>query len=751
MKRKMSKSLLMTALITGLCIGGVQHAFAAEDLNTFALDEYVVTATRTMKQLQEVPASVSVVTAKDIEEKNILSVADAVQTLPGVFKSQAAPTSAMAVAGNGISMRGFTSEDILVLVDGMQMNTAYGNDVNWEMIPVENIERIEVVRGAGSSLYGGRAVGGVIHIITKDNNKAKGAKVNAVVNYGSNSTWKKALYADVKANDKLSFGIGYENNKSDGFDGYKIAKSSSKGSKGSTEPYEITQQKNGKYILGSRGEKAWENENITANFKYNFDDNKSLKYTFSHSEAESNYNNPKSNILLNGKPVFVNGEINLGNNKYLKNYLDDFFGYENRKEYDMHTLSYNDEENKLAVNLGYLDVKKDGYSQPNGADSINYEGEGNSSYHPGETYNLDFQKAWENVGKHSIVLGGTYKQESFDQVWTMLKRWRDDGSIDYTYGKNGIGEEHGGKARNIALFIQDEYKLSDPITMYMGLRYDYWKKYDGYTRFYDGSGKSKDYEGKSYTELSPKLAFDFKAGEDTNYFVSYGHSFNPPQLYQVYRDGGNNAGAVIANPDLDPETSDTFEVGMKKKLSDKTNLNISLYHVNTDDKVIYFSHYKPGTTSTEYKQYDNWGTEKRYGVEFEVEHKFNDHIGSYINYAYQRGQVEYEGRANTNQDAVDEADYGIPRHLLHAGVKYNNYRLNALLECQYVSERQAPDEVTGEFNSEDAYFIVNTAFNYKLSKGVTLQFGIDNIFDREFYCYEATPGRTYYAGLRYSF
>ena len=52
MKKRLSKSLLMTALVTGMCIGGVQGAFAADDLNTFALDEYVVTATRTMKQLK---------------------------------------------------------------------------------------------------------------------------------------------------------------------------------------------------------------------------------------------------------------------------------------------------------------------------------------------------------------------------------------------------------------------------------------------------------------------------------------------------------------------------------------------------------------------------------------------------------------------------------------------------------------------------------------------------------------------------
>ena len=74
------------------------------------------------------------------------------------------------------------------------MNTTYNNNMEWEMLPVENIERIEVVKGAGSSLYGGRAVGAVVNIITKDQTMAKGeSKINAVLDYGSNNTWKKAV------------------------------------------------------------------------------------------------------------------------------------------------------------------------------------------------------------------------------------------------------------------------------------------------------------------------------------------------------------------------------------------------------------------------------------------------------------------------------------------------------------------------------------------------------------------------------
>ena len=61
-------------------------------------------------------------------------------------------------AQDGLQLRGFSSSDVLVLVDGVQLNDTYEGDVNFNMIPVENIERIEVLRGAASSIYGGHAV-----------------------------------------------------------------------------------------------------------------------------------------------------------------------------------------------------------------------------------------------------------------------------------------------------------------------------------------------------------------------------------------------------------------------------------------------------------------------------------------------------------------------------------------------------------------------------------------------------------------
>lgn len=418
-------------------------------------------------------------------------------------------------------------------------------------------------------------------------------------------------------------------------------------------------------------------------------------------------------------------------------------------------MAYNDNKNKFSANFGYLDMKSNGYSSPNRPTSVDWTGAGTDSFYPGKTYNFDVQKAWENVGRHSILVGGSFKQESFDQLRKYLSNWRDHDSVITGQGNNGVYENHGGKARNIALFVQDEYQISDPLTMYLGVRYDHFTKMDGKSRYYDKNTgaltRALDYDEVSYNEISPKVAFDYKADDSTNYYVSYGHSFNPPPLYQVYRDGGGSMGGVVANPDLDPETSNTFEIGMKKKLSCQTNLGISLYQVKTDDKILYTTHYKPGTTTAEYKKYENYGTEKRRGVEFSVDHKFNDNWGTYFNYAWQQGKVKQNAVVGTNLKDANSADYGIPKHLLHAGVNYNKDKFNAILDCQYVSARQAPDDVTGEYGAEDAYFIVNTAFNYELAKGTVLQFGINNLFDKEFYASEATSGRTYNVSLRYSF
>ena len=266
----------------------------------------------------------------------------------------------------------------------------------------------------------------------------------------------------------------------------------------------------------------------------------------------------------------------------------DFLGYEGLRETNVHTINYKDNGNKIVLNLGLTDTRRDGYSSPSGATDVDWDGAGTDSFYPSKTYNVDFHKAWENFSQHTIITGFNVKLESFDQERKHLDDWKDHDSVNADYG---LYEKHGGKAKNYALFVQDEYDFLEAWTVFLGLRYDYYKKYDGYSDYIEADGsyeRSVDHGEGDYNELSPKIALEFMPNERMNYYASYGHSFNPPALYKIYRDGGGSMGSVTANPDLEPETSDTFEIGMKWKLFSRTDLGLALYYVKTEDKIVLY-------------------------------------------------------------------------------------------------------------------------------------------------------------------
>lgn len=158
----MRKKNIAIMILTALALSTTVQAAPTEELDEYALDTVIVTATRTSESIKNVPANVTVITAKDLEKKQIFSVREALQNEVGFYLSPTAETK------NGLSLRGFSGQDILVLYDGQQINSAFDGSIAWDSIPLNKIERIEIVRGAGSSLYGGHAVAGVINIIPKE-------------------------------------------------------------------------------------------------------------------------------------------------------------------------------------------------------------------------------------------------------------------------------------------------------------------------------------------------------------------------------------------------------------------------------------------------------------------------------------------------------------------------------------------------------------------------------------------------------
>jgi vitamin B12 transporter len=173
----MKKSLLAAALL-----GCTMAAQAAGQNDAAALAPVIVTATRTAITADEALTSVTVITRADIERLQPLSVPDLLAGLPGLSFANTGGYGQQ----TSLFMRGTNSTHTLLLVDGVRVASVSAGLAAFEQIPVEQIERIEIVRGPRSSLYGADAIGGVIQIFTRRGTRDGGLRPSFSVTTGSN-------------------------------------------------------------------------------------------------------------------------------------------------------------------------------------------------------------------------------------------------------------------------------------------------------------------------------------------------------------------------------------------------------------------------------------------------------------------------------------------------------------------------------------------------------------------------------------
>ncbi|MFW6181157.1 MAG: TonB-dependent receptor plug domain-containing protein, partial [Spirochaetota bacterium] len=135
---------------------------SSDDAAPVTTDEVVITATRRWQEALDVPRHVTVITAGEIERSGARNLGDLLKSSSGVRVADYGPEGAI----QSLSLRGSSSSQVLVLVDGLRAPGSHGG-ADLSMIPLEGVERIEIVRGGASALYGADAVGGVVNIITK--------------------------------------------------------------------------------------------------------------------------------------------------------------------------------------------------------------------------------------------------------------------------------------------------------------------------------------------------------------------------------------------------------------------------------------------------------------------------------------------------------------------------------------------------------------------------------------------------------
>lgn len=281
---KTQRQLLCSLAGSALLLTFPQMSWAEEnDPQEYALDEYVVTANRVPVKRTEIAANVTVITREEIEQGRFTSVPDILKKSNVTLEQNRGATVPLL---NG-------DDRVLILVDGRRMNWSHlvvsGSDhagKTMDLLPVDNIERIEIVRGPASSLYGSDAVGGVINIITR---KATASQTNVTSEFGSWGFWRYGLTSQGKTED-ISYLLTVEKKKQDNFE-YKDPKT------GQTKTHADTQQ---------------EQQFITLRLDKDLTGGRSLSLQLEHTEDESGF---AGYLKADGTSVYPGGyRLNKDNN-----------------------------------------------------------------------------------------------------------------------------------------------------------------------------------------------------------------------------------------------------------------------------------------------------------------------------------------------------------------------------------------------------------------------------------------------------
>ncbi len=702
------------------------------------LEEIVVTATRTEKELEATPGSVSVVTKEDMEKKNTKTVDEILNTVSGVFSRR----------GKGlmdtlaqVSIRGIPGQNrTLILMDGMFLNNAYVGNIQWGGLSPEDVERIEVVKGPFSSLYGGYAMGGVVNIITKMPDKREFVFKTG---YGSSFERGNAMddlrkvylsYGD-KIKDKLSLFLSYGYKSTNGYP-TDFNVQSSKPAAGITGwSYTTNNEGAARYLIGDGGDNRWWDDNITLKAGYEFSKISRLSMSFIRSRYEYNYDEPHTYLRdASGNEVWSYGTIKESS----------FLSGSGGRVQNIYNLSYEAEfsDVKTKISFGIVDQESSWYVTPGTtASTTRTGGPGKVSETPSRSYNADIQFTLPIFERHILTFGGSFRHGWADTKEHNLTNWKDEES------KTTLAYQSKGKDRTYSAFIQDEIIILNNLTAYIGFRHDWWETFAGYVNQIGTAGYPKSYSSRDASAFSPKASLVYKPFEKTALKTSIGKAFRPPTVYELYRTWTSSSGVTYAgNPDLKPETTTSWDIGIEQGLWKGAKIKAT-YFENYMKDLIYRK-----TISATLQENINAGKAESKGVEIETEQRLDKWLRLFANFTYTDAKIK-ENAAKPETEGKRLTD--VPERMFNAGAEFERGPFSASLTGRYVSKRYSNDEnkdkVNNVYTSYDPYFIADAKISYKLTKNAAVSLSVDNIFDKEYFAYYKSPGRSWFGEITLKF
>ncbi len=726
------KGLRFVVILIGMIALFLSQVSWAEEKETgvIKLEEIVVTATKTEKKVEDAPGSVTIISKEEIERRNIKTVDEALSELKGVFTKR---NKGLMDTTSSVRLRGFKGDQYtLILLDGQPLNDAYTGGLEWGMLPVDNIERIEVIRGAASALFGGNAMGGVINIITKTPEKLE---ASATGGYGTDNTRHYRVSVGDRFSDKFSLRIGYEGESTDGYPTTPVQSTIKSGTGTESGGYPMNDKygEPTKWVVGDKGDNSAEKRNINAKATLDFSDIGSLSFTAVSGRHEYDYGPPNTYIAT------FTGSAIAGPGKKADFKPNHFISYTGigRNETDIYTVALKGSFGSMQLNAQIGTVRTDDrYTlETGGSTKTYYDSPGSLKLTETEAWFSELRADMPIGEDHLLTIGLSYRTDDSDTNDYDIPYYRSyEGKSDSTFYS-------GGEDRIWAIFFQDEWKIIKKLTFYLGGRYDAWKVSDGASGV---PGSETTYDSNTDSEFSPKAAVVWKALPDTTLKGSVGHAFRAPNLYELYRTWTSWGWEYRSNPSLNPETVWTYEAGVDQYLFDrKTKLSLTGFRNDIKD-LIYYKIDNTAKTKTRM----NAGKARTYGLEFEASQEITRWLKAWGNLTYISAKITENPLDPTTED---KNVTGIPRTTYNIGLDAEHKWFKGSLVGRYFSkiynDSDNKDTAEGVYKTYEPAFYVDSKITFMPYKWADISLSVDNIFDEEYFEYYMPEGRTYFCEL----
>ncbi len=754
------KEYLAAAVVLGV-MNYASYADAAfdENLNNYTLDTVTVEAdatkdkfgnTVTEQSYYRTGGDVKVITREEIEKRHYNDVTDAIKRIPGVtFQNPGYRGGQYTYPSynNGVAINGDTR--VIVLVDGRRIDNSTGTnfgsgskdsktmvDIN-QAVNMNDIDKIEVIKGPGASIYGSDATGGVINIITRKGGEENHGSIDI-----STGSWKKHVY-------NLNYSGSAGNDKS-----WKYFVSVNRDMSGDT-----------KYKDGLTGDnRTYPNTNYKedgANIRIDkdFNDKQNLRIWYNHKNGKDGYpitapdyrywNETDWNRIIQAGAAGVQGNVNNPGyrNLFMLDALSGSFNAFRNNDLDI-TYTF-DKDNGMESFVRFYDQKhhywgRDQYQNWYDPSYGYVPFPGGSSWdqfvqnHPASSEltgvfdeeNRGFQVQYgRSIGKNDILTSFT-----FDKSKTYTKN-------DYGYYKNIIKV----KRDSVLGFIQDKIHITDKWDLTPAIRYAH---YSDATRSQGDTNKSSD---SSVTKFTPTINTEYAFDDTFSAYLGWAKIYRPLK-YSDY------SATTVNGVPLKDEEGDVWTVGLRKAIDDNTEVALHYDWTDMDNAIT-------GYPVWNGKRFNDRGLnakETKKSINLTLDHKFDDNWTLGLAYSHLKDEWKakdgFDFDPSLGFDETTNVNYMInelrPANHYTANLSYEKGKWYTGLLLNYYTGINENAFTDGHF------LILDWNLNYDINKDTSVYLAINNLtneaYENTYSAYNGMgatpqPGRSYMVGVKYKF